>query len=239
MFEDSQPTQEEASLKVHRSRCVRRTEVTTDGRNLVSHAGTAMLSELADRSGLTRGLSEAMAGCGISWHTHDPGVVLTHLAVAIADGADCLCDIDTLRKQSELFGEVASVTTAWRAVKATTAPELRAIAKAVAKTREVVWAAAPQGDITIDFDATLLDVHSEKQDAAPTYKRGYGFHPLGAWCDTTGEPLALMLRPGNAGSNDADDTSSCWTRRSVPSRRSTTWATSPVTSQASSDITSS
>ena len=170
MFEDSQPTQEEASLKVHRSRSVRRCEVTTDGRNLVSHAGTAMLSELADRSGLTRGLS-AMAGCGISWHTHDPGVVLTHLAVAIADGADCLCDIDTLRKQSELFGEVASVTTAWRAVKATTAPELRAIAKAVAKTREVVWAAAPQGDITIDFDATLLDVHSEKQDAASTYKR--------------------------------------------------------------------
>ena len=192
-------------MKVHRSRSVRRTEVTTDGRNLVSHAGTAMLSELADRTGLTRGLSEAMAGCGISWHTHDPGVVLTHLAVAIADGADCLCDIDTLRKNSELFGEVASVTTAWRAVKATTAPELRAIAKAVAKTREVVWRAAPPGDITIDFDATLLDVHSEKQDAAPTYKRGYGFHPLGAWCDTTGEPLALMLRPGNAGANDADD----------------------------------
>jgi hypothetical protein len=132
-------------------------------------------------------------------------VVLTHLAVAIADGADCLSDIDALRKKSELFGEVASVTTAWRAVKATTAPELRAIAKAVAKTREVVWAEAPPGDITIDCDATLLDVHSEKQDAAPTYKRGYGFHPLGAWCDTTGEPLALMLRPGNAGSNDADD----------------------------------
>ena len=140
-------------MKVHRSRSVRQAEVTTDGRNLVSHAGTAMLSELADRTGLTRGLSEAMAGCGISWHTHDPGVVLTHLAVAIADGADCLCDIDALRKNSELFGEVASVTTAWRAVKATTAPELRAIRKAVAKTREIVWAAKPQGDITIDFDA--------------------------------------------------------------------------------------
>ena len=147
-------------MKVHRSRSVRRTEVTTDGRNLVSHAGSAMLAELADRTGLTRGLSEAMTGCGISWHTHDPGVVLTHLAVAIADGADCLCDIDALRSQSELFGEVASVTTAWRAVKATTAPELRAIREAVAKTREIVWAAKPQGDITIDFDATLVDVHS-------------------------------------------------------------------------------
>jgi hypothetical protein len=205
VFLSSQTTQEEASLKVHPSRSVRQAEVTTDGRNLVSHAGTAMLSELADRTGLTHGLSEAMADCGISWNTHDPGVVLTHLAVAIADGADCLKDIDALRKQSELFGEVASVTTAWRAVKATTAPELRAIREAVAKTREIVWAEAPQGDITIDFDATLVDVRSEKQDAAPTYKKGYGFHPLGAWCDTTGEPLALMLRPGNAGSNDADD----------------------------------
>src|ERR1035438_5684095 len=109
VFQDSQPTQEEASLKVHRSCSVRRVEVTTDGRNLVSHAGSAMLSELADRTGLTHGLSEPMAGRGISWHTHDPGVVLTHLAVAIADGADCLCDIDTLRKNSELFGEMSVV----------------------------------------------------------------------------------------------------------------------------------
>ena len=169
MFEDSQLTQEEASLKVHRSRSVRRVEVTTDGRNLVSHAGTALLCELADRTGLTRAMSVAMTDCGISWNTHDPGVVLTHLAVAIADGADCLKDIDALRKQSELFGEVASISTAWRAVKATTAPELRAIREAVAKTREIVWAAAPPGDITIDFDATLVTAFSEKQDARPTY----------------------------------------------------------------------
>ena len=167
MFQSSSPTQEEASLKVHRSRSVRRVEVTTDGRNLVSHAGTALLCELADRTGLTHGLSEAMADCGISWNTHDPGVVLTHLAVAIADGADCLKDIDALRKQSELFGEVASISTAWRAVKATTAPELRAIREAVAKTREIVWAEAPPGDITIDFDATLVTAFSEKQDARP------------------------------------------------------------------------
>jgi hypothetical protein len=120
-----------------------------------------------------------MADCGISWHTHDPGVVLTRLAVAIADGADCICDIEGLRKQSELFGELASVTTAWRAVKATTAPELRAIREAVAKTREVVWAEAPQGDITIDFDATLLDVHSERQDAARPTSTAMGCVPSG------------------------------------------------------------
>ncbi len=192
-------------MKVHRSRSVRRPEVTTDGRNLVSHAGTALLSELADRTGLTQAMSEAMADCGISWNTHDPGVVLTHLAVSIADGADCLSDFEALREQSELFGDVASVTTAWRAVKATASTELRQIPKAVAGAREIVWAKAPPGDITIDFDATLVNVASEKQDARPTYKKGYGFSPIGAWCDTTGEPLAAMLRPGNAGPNDADD----------------------------------
>ena len=56
----------------------------------------------------------------------------------------------------------------------------------------------------------LADVDWLAQLAGPDLpsaenKHGYGFHPLGAWCDTTGEPLALMLRPGNAGSNDADD----------------------------------
>jgi hypothetical protein len=192
-------------LKVHRSRSVRRLEVTTDGKNLVSHVGTALLSELADRTGLTRAMSEAMADCGISWNTHDPGVVLTHLAISIADGADCLSDFEGLREQSELFGVVASVTTAWRAVRATASTELRQIPKAVAAAREIVWAKAPPGDITIDFDATLVNVASEKQDARPTYKNGYGFSPIGAWCDTTGEPLAAMLRPGNAGPNDAED----------------------------------
>ncbi len=192
-------------MKVHRTRSVRRPVVTADGQNLVSHAGASLLSELADRTGLTAAMSEAMADCGISWHTHDPGVVLTHLAVAIADGADCLSDLAAMREQSELYGDVASVTTAWRAVKATTSVELGEIPKAAAAAREAVWAAAPPGDITIDVDGTLLNVHSEKQDARPTYKRGYGFHPLGAWCDTTNEPLAAILRPGNAGSNDTAD----------------------------------
>jgi len=196
---------QEDSLKVHNSRATRSMKVTVDGKNLVSHAGTALLSELAVRSGLTEAMSEAMEECGISWHTHDPGVVLTHLAVAIADGADCLADMAALREQDELFGPVASIATAWRVVEATTASQLRAIPAAVAAARAVVWAASPPGDsLVFDFDATLLNSHSEKQDAAPTYKKGFGFFPLGVWCDTTNEPLAAVLRRGNAGSNDAD-----------------------------------
>jgi Transposase DDE domain group 1 len=193
-------------LKVHDSRATQSMRVTTDGKNLVSHAGTALLSELADRSGLTEAMSSAMAECGINWHTHDPGVVLTHLAVAIADGADCLSDMASLREQSELFGPVASIATAWRAVEATSATELRSIPEAIAVARATVWAAAPPGDsLVLDFDATLVNSYSEKQDATATYKKGFGFFPLGVWCDTTNEPLAAMLRPGRAGANDADD----------------------------------
>ncbi|MGA2529520.1 MAG: hypothetical protein ABSG36_10220 [Acidimicrobiales bacterium] len=66
-------TQEEGSLKVHRSSLVHRPEVISDGKSLVSHADIALLSELADRTGLTQAMSEAMADGGISWHTHDPG----------------------------------------------------------------------------------------------------------------------------------------------------------------------
>ena len=193
-------------MKVHSSRSVRRAKVIPDGKNLVSHAGAALLAELADRSGLTEAMSEAMAECGINWHTHDPGVVLTHLAVAIADGADCLADIAGLKEQEDLFGPVASVATAWRAVHATASVELRAIPVALSTARERVWAVEPpQGPMIWDFDSTLLNVHSEKEDAAPTYKHGFGFNPLAVWCDNTNEPLAAMLRAGNAAPNDTDD----------------------------------
>jgi len=70
----------------------------------------------------------------------------------------------------------------------------------------VAWAAgADPGFYVIDFDATLVNSHSEKEHAAPTYKRGFGFHPLMGYLDATGEALAAKLRPGNAGSNTAAD----------------------------------
>ena len=128
---------------MHRSRSVRRFAVTTDGRNLWSRvpAGRCSLS-WPIRTGLTGAMSEAMADCGISWNTHDPGVVLTHLGVAIADGADCLSDFEALRS-SPVFGDVASVSTAWRAVKATTSLQLRRIRTAGASARERLAEALP------------------------------------------------------------------------------------------------
>ena len=59
--------------------------------------------------------------------------------------------------------------------------------------------------VVIDMDATLITAHSDKQGAAAAFKKGYGRHPLGAWCANTAECLAMLLRPGNAGSNTVSD----------------------------------
>ena len=106
-------------MKVHRSRSVRRAKVIPDGKNLVSHAGAALLAELADRSGLTEAMSVAMAECGISWHTHDPGVVLTHLGRRHRGRRGLPGRHRGAQRTRGAFGPVASVATAWRAVHAT------------------------------------------------------------------------------------------------------------------------
>jgi hypothetical protein len=111
-----------------------------------------------------------------------------------------------LRHQPTLFGPVAPHATAWRALHAVDGPALDRIAAARAQARAGVWAAgADPGFYVIDLDATLVISHSEKEQAAPTYKRGFGFHPLVAYLDATGEALAGVLRAGNAGSGTATD----------------------------------
>ncbi len=81
---------------------------------MVSHAGSALLVELADRLGLTGGLSAAMAPTRQRPSAHDPGRVVRDLAVMLADGGDCLADLGALRDQVDLHGAVASDSTAWR-----------------------------------------------------------------------------------------------------------------------------
>ena len=161
---------------------------------------------MADRSGLTAGLSAAMAHTRVRVGRHDPGITLAHLAVMLADGGDCMSDLAVLRNQPGLFGPVASDPTAWRTVTGMSMGAFAGVETARAGARARVWAAglAP-ATITLDFDATLVTAHSEKQDAAPTYKRGFGFHPLMCTLDETGEALAAINRPGNAGANDAAD----------------------------------
>lgn len=191
---------------VKRSRCRPRLKVSADGRGVVSHAGARLLSDLADQVGLTDGLSIAMAPTKQRRRGHDRGQVLMDLAVMIADGGTAISDLAVLRDQPKLFGEVASTPTAWRTLEAIDAAALDRIAQARAEARRRVWAAgADPGFYVVDFDATLITSHSDKAGAAPTYKRGFGFHPLLAFLDATGEALAGILRPGNAGSNTAAD----------------------------------
>jgi hypothetical protein len=181
--------------------------VTVDGEGVISHAGSYLLVELADRIGLTAALSRELACLQRRRRAHDPGEVLRDLAVSIADGGDCLSDLTVLHHQPDLFGEVASIPTAWRVIDAlATDLDLVPVRQARAQARAHAWRHGVRPEhITLDFDATLVTAHSEKQGAAGTYKRGFGFHPLLCSLDETDEILAGLLRPGNAGANHAGD----------------------------------
>jgi hypothetical protein len=175
---------------------------------LVSHAGSALLARVADKAGLTRALSVALSEPGLRAGSHDRGRVIRDLAVMLADGGDCLSDLGAVGDQAALFGPVASTSTAFRMIDriASTPGLLDALRSAHARARERVWelAGAPSR-LTIDLDATLIASHSEKEGAAGNFKHGYGFHPMLAYADQTGEALAGELRPGNAGANTAAD----------------------------------
>ncbi|MBI4271812.1 MAG: IS1380 family transposase [Candidatus Rokubacteria bacterium] len=180
--------------------------VTTGGKGVVAHAGARLLCDLADRLGLSEGLSAALAPTKRRRRGHDRGRVAVDLAVALADGATAISDLRALAGQPALFGDVASVSTAWRTLDAIDDAALGRIATARAQARRRAWAAGMDpGFYVIDIDGTLVNSHSDKEQAAPTYKGGFGFYPLVAYLDRTGEPLAALLRPGNAGSGTAAD----------------------------------
>jgi hypothetical protein len=180
--------------------------VTGDGKHVVAHAGARVLCDLADELGLTDGFSAAMLPTKQRRRGHDRGRVLVDLAVMLADGGEAISDLGVLADQPTVFGEVASTATAWRTLDAIDDDVLARIATARADARAAAWAAGVDPKFyVIDFDGTLVNSHSDKEHAAPTYKRGFGFHPLMAYLDATGEALAAKLRPGNAGSNTAAD----------------------------------
>ena len=199
------PSQED-TRKVKTQTTRQTVEVRADGEGLVSHAGAFLLVDLADRLSLTAALGEAMAPTRERRSAHNPGVVVRDLAVAIADGGDHVSDLGVLRGQEALFGAVASESTAHRVLKAIDAEALEALRGARAVALAKAWdAGARPEELILDIDASLLTAHSEKESAAGTYKGGFGFFPLLCYLAETGEPLAALLRPGNAGANTADD----------------------------------
>jgi Transposase DDE domain group 1 len=199
-----------------------RVGVDAAGSGVVSQAGGVTLVETLRVSGLDAALSQGLAPWRKPTATHDPAKVVCDLALTLALGGDCLADVAVLRAEPGVYGPVASDPTVSRTVDALAgdAPRvLAAINAARAQARAHVWGLAGQHapdhgadadrPLVVDADATLVTAHSEKEHAAPTFKRGFGFHPLWAFLDHgpqgTGEPLSVLLRPGNAGSNTAAD----------------------------------
>ena len=200
-------------MRVQATKPRARFDVTADGDGLVGHAGAALLAKLAERLGLPAEV-DRWAGRGQpSRARHRAGTVVVDLAVMLADGGDCLSDLAALRDQPGLFGPVASTPTAWRVIERLAGvgeQGLAGLRLARARARRQAWQAGAwmDGLLAIDLDATLVTAHSDKQGAAGTYKHTFGFHPLAAWLDRgdgTGEPLAAVLRPGNAAANTAAD----------------------------------
>ncbi|WP_171075415.1 transposase [Nonomuraea basaltis] len=155
----------------------RKISVSADGRGLVSHAGGLLLLQTLRVTGLDKALSAQLERWRPGRAIHDPA------------------------KVSRLIDRLA----------ADPARSLKAIRAARATARERAWHLAgphaPGADgqpVIVDLDATIVLSHSDKQHAAPTWKKSYGFHPMTAFADHDqgggGEPLALMLRAGNAGS---------------------------------------
>jgi hypothetical protein len=195
-------------LRVQRDGRDLKVVVAPDGDGLVSHAGSFLLAGVADTAGLTRALSRELAGLKQRCSGHDLGRVVRDLAVMLADGGECLSDLGVLGDQAALFGPVCSDATAFRVVDriASDPDGLERLRAAHARARSRVWelTGAPEL-LEIDVDATLIGSHSEKEGAAGNFKGGYGFHPMLAYADESGEALAGELRPGNAGANTAAD----------------------------------
>jgi len=187
----------------------RRVVVEPGGTGVVAHVGLHALGSFADRMGLGDVLSSAIPWRGNGVALHDRGKVLVQGALMLAGGGESCLDIEHLRIGDELFGSVPSDTTLARTFHEITAPTRARIALALAEVRREVWSRstpAPRDPVLLDIDASLVEIHSEnKEQAAPTYKGGYGFHPMFCFADATGETLSALLRPGNAGANTVAD----------------------------------
>ncbi|MFC9914991.1 IS1380 family transposase [Streptomyces sp. NPDC127197] len=195
-----------------------RVRVEGSGRGVVTQAGAVLLVETVRKTGLDAVISAALAPWRKPRAVHDPGKILLDVVLAVALGGDCLADVGMLRAEPAVFGPVASDPTVSRLIDTLAAGGKRALAAirtARAEVRKRTWQLADHrapnadGQVTVDIDGILVIAHSEKQDAAATWKKTFGHHPLMGFIDHgrggAGEPVAGLLRPGNAGSNTAAD----------------------------------
>lgn len=189
----------------------RRVVVEGGGEGAVTHVGLHAVGHFADRLGMGAVLSAAVGWQGRGMPVHDRGKVLVQAMLMLAGGGEACSDIEELGSQERLFGEVCSDSTLYRTFTDTLDADAVARAReAFAGVRAGVWGRLPflvgDGPVILDVDASLVEIHSEnKEGTAPTYKGGFGFHPMLCFVDGTGEAVAARLRPGNAGANKTSD----------------------------------
>jgi hypothetical protein len=197
-------------------------ELTGGGSGLIDAVGVPLLRLLAETSGLRGRLSQALARKDFA-PGHDRGQVLTDMAVGLALGASSVAGaMRQVAQAAPVLEAVAAPVTAWRAFEEIDDAALEAIAKARAAHRKRIWehlAARPEGFpqvevaghvwagwVVVDLDSSLVECHSDKQGAAPTWKKHiFGMHPLLGSIANTGELAVIRLREGNAGANTAAD----------------------------------
>ncbi len=180
------------------------------GKGTVGHVGLHALGTFADRLGLGAALSDRILPTGERAPLHDRGKVLTHAMLMLAGGGESSADVEHLRVEHRLFGSVASDSTTYRTFRDLKPATVEGLWEAVAGVRAKVWERSSVTNnterVVLDIDASLVQIHSEnKAGTAPTYKGGFGFHPMLCFADTTGETLAAILRPGNAAANNIAD----------------------------------
>ena len=190
-----------------------------------------MLREVADLTGLSAQVTAALADTYNGPWIHAPGEVFADLVAAVADGADCVDGV------GQLWGDRKHAFGLWArrprcggwSTSASTPLICRRIRGGASPCPEQAWAAgaapAHDGWLHLDVDATITIDHSDnKENAAATWKKTFGIHPLLVFLDrpdiAAGEALAGLLRAGNAGSNTAADhiTVLGWALASLPSR---------------------
>lgn len=176
----------------------------------MAHVGLHAVGAFADGLGLGEALSRALPWRGPGVPVHDRGKVLVQAALMLAGGGESCLDIEHLRAGPDLFGSVPSDTTVARTFSKITAADRQTVAAALAPLRERVWSQSGvttgPDPVLLDIDASLVEIHSEnKEQSAATFKGGFGFHPMFCFADATGETLAGLLRPGNAGANTVAD----------------------------------
>ena len=197
-----------------------RVEVRRDGTGVVSHVGTRLLADVAAAVGLPQAFDERgrRASAAPVGARAGSGADRSGGAAGRRRGDDHRSGGAAAPARPVRAGRLDA--TAWRVLDSVDDTVLAALKRARAEARERAWLLRAEAGrpvptvrcggvavpgLVIDFDASLVTCHSEKEAAAATFKHGFGYHPLLVWLDNTNEALAGMLRPGNAGSNTAAD----------------------------------